>query len=518
LTLSPEDGGTCKQCEPGKYTVAVNAIANTEPFIRYDCVSCPAGRHNPFFGSRSDLDCRICEGIGYVPSPNQTLCIRCLPGQTALSEASECTLCPKGTFSPNGESCIPCPPGFFSASDGSSQCVPCPQGQYTNQSGQMSCVLCEPGKYANHSAALSATEGSVQCKTCTSDLGYADEYGTVQCKKRRTTCSTGQHIILNFEDSTSDHKCGDCVMCDTSYQFCVKTSLQSNSNDPLGSILSMSDENSVGSSRSDAITGQYCPVENGKTFMEQYCPGHELSQRYMCIDNVPEAGRKMRVDFDNVAAGGAVTVSSGGGAQIVYETCSDIESTQNAQTKALMGYVKGPSAMSCYVGCKYGLIFDGVAKYMSEYGYASSDDRPRQNVFLPRVLDSNVYPPLLCNPCPTTECPLGRFRPAYDIENKCGPPCSLNVFMASPNNCSTQADGCIGTCMNAPSNSSFIDGSHELDNSLCPWRCHEGFFLSDNKTKCLSCKTDILCAEDLRKCLFQNVDLISLWCHCAKPV
>jgi hypothetical protein len=53
-----------------------------------------------------------------------------------------CTICPAGSYCPDGILQNPCSPGFFSAATGQVQCDACQPGRFSAASGSQSCALC----------------------------------------------------------------------------------------------------------------------------------------------------------------------------------------------------------------------------------------------------------------------------------------------------------------------------------------------------------------------------------------
>jgi len=111
--------GTCDDCAPGKLS---------QP-SRVSCADCSAGEY-----ARDDIDCVFCPTGQYAPQPLTGSCLPCAAGfktnkklaATSCSACSagyicaiastcalNCSECPKGTFSPSGQSaCTACIPGW----------------------------------------------------------------------------------------------------------------------------------------------------------------------------------------------------------------------------------------------------------------------------------------------------------------------------------------------------------------------------------------------------------------------
>ena len=83
----------------------------------------------------------------------------------SFSAASNCTLCPFGTYasSRGSTACSPCPYGSFSASIGAvsnATCRKCPPGSFSaNSTGAANCTLCPAGTFT-------AATGSTACQQC----------------------------------------------------------------------------------------------------------------------------------------------------------------------------------------------------------------------------------------------------------------------------------------------------------------------------------------------------------------
>jgi hypothetical protein len=87
-----------------------------------------------------------------------------------------CTICPPGTYCPDGINQYDCAAGYFQASSGAIQCNACPPGKYQDQTGQSACLNCNQGTYNPNFAAVlcqncpegtfSAAQGQVSCETC----------------------------------------------------------------------------------------------------------------------------------------------------------------------------------------------------------------------------------------------------------------------------------------------------------------------------------------------------------------
>lgn len=87
-----------------------------------------------------------------------------------------CTICPPGTYCPDGINQYDCAAGYFQASAGAIQCNACPPGKYQPNTGSALCLNCDLGTYNPNSAAVSCqncpqgtfsdSQGQVVCETC----------------------------------------------------------------------------------------------------------------------------------------------------------------------------------------------------------------------------------------------------------------------------------------------------------------------------------------------------------------
>lgn len=132
--------------------------------------SCAEG-YAPSYGSGLATNCKLCPPGTYAPlgapwcitSPagtyaansGQTSADGCPDGFYSNSGATSCTACPAGTASSatyGSPSCTPCLQGYYSATvpGTSASCQVCPAGTMTALYGSTSCVICPAGTYINN--------------------------------------------------------------------------------------------------------------------------------------------------------------------------------------------------------------------------------------------------------------------------------------------------------------------------------------------------------------------------------
>ncbi|MEL6988186.1 MAG: GEVED domain-containing protein, partial [Bacteroidota bacterium] len=143
------------------------------------------------------IDCTICPPGSYCPDGiNQFLCA---PGQFSSEEGQVfCNTCPQGTFNPveGAEFCMSCPAGTFGPNIGATECYDCCDGT-SSVEGAVSCdpgawsdwgecsVICDSGTQDRSRPVTTFIDGSVVCQTetesqvCNQDVAcICDSYGS----------------------------------------------------------------------------------------------------------------------------------------------------------------------------------------------------------------------------------------------------------------------------------------------------------------------------------------------------
>ncbi|MFZ1695125.1 MAG: thrombospondin type 3 repeat-containing protein, partial [Flavobacteriales bacterium] len=126
-------------------------------------------------------------GVDGIPNFDENTCA-CELGYFAepadLPLIFTCTICPPGSFCPDGVNAIPCPAGYASGSSGQSACSACPPGSFSANSGQELCDLCPVNTFNPFDAQTECLAcpngetsglGAIECTpiaTCTTDLDF----------------------------------------------------------------------------------------------------------------------------------------------------------------------------------------------------------------------------------------------------------------------------------------------------------------------------------------------------------
>ena len=192
---------------------------------------------------------------------NGTVCISCAPGSysNVIGLIGSCSLCPIGKYSYSGAStCVFCAPGSYSNVQGTSNCTLCPKNTFSSITGSTSvstCLSCNLTMYSNNIGAPSAST----CAPC--HPIPADNTSTLQCAPS----------FIHF---------GDIIFCNTSIKlngrtwFSYGTSLissfteffgNSTTNILLSSSLSFSNISIVPSSSFPSVNSEVCLV-NASSF------------------------------------------------------------------------------------------------------------------------------------------------------------------------------------------------------------------------------------------------------------
>ncbi|CAK9031780.1 unnamed protein product [Durusdinium trenchii] len=165
-------GGAQRQaCHPSKATVVANAKSEDE------CL-CAAGFY-----------------------PANTLCLTCDPGRyKGDASNSECTSCPAGTFSGQGEAaCHDCDAGRYSTG-GMSSCELCPEGRFSQTvaaTSLESCLPCETGKWSNDTG-VASVDGCMDCvlgSTTVSDGAEDLSYCVRPDPEQTRNCTSGRVCV-----------------------------------------------------------------------------------------------------------------------------------------------------------------------------------------------------------------------------------------------------------------------------------------------------------------------------------
>jgi hypothetical protein len=113
----------------------------------------------------------------------------CLPGyyqSTVTINGQEvitgCTICPSGSYCPDGVEAVFCPAGKYQSEAGATLCLNCEVGTFNPIPGATECIACDPGFISN-------TEGAVQCTACTPGT-YNPYSGAIECQFCPTGTST----------------------------------------------------------------------------------------------------------------------------------------------------------------------------------------------------------------------------------------------------------------------------------------------------------------------------------------
>lgn len=165
----------CTKCPVGKATWRSNQRL---------CFTCPAGFIAPAKGQAECTSCQDlsdgCVGCSAGFYSSAVGCSACAVGRWSESAATECSLCPRGTYQPY---------------NAQSKCLNCPIGKYTSEVGSSFCKLCQPGKFQEF-------EQSAICYDCPVgrySLGLA--ITCQRCVRGKTTPTTG----------SASNVCVDCA-------------------------------------------------------------------------------------------------------------------------------------------------------------------------------------------------------------------------------------------------------------------------------------------------------------------
>ena len=196
--LSSADGTYCKDCEAGEYS-----------FNNTACVLCSPGTYAPRPQAEACLPCLAGSKTNLLLG--STTCSPCDAGTFSAGETNNCTLCPRGRYSPSGqEKCISCEVGTFASTEGSETCPRCSAGTYASVPNSTSCTDCELGK-----AQISV--GQDYCLLCQAG-SFSNEVGATSCSKcpaGRATNSTGTiecAVCLrgHYQSKTGEGLCLPC--------------------------------------------------------------------------------------------------------------------------------------------------------------------------------------------------------------------------------------------------------------------------------------------------------------------
>lgn len=234
--------GDCLDCAVGTYSPVVNSTS---------CKNCERGRYNSIV---KQSNCIFCEPGKYQELEGRINCQSCGLGKYAtgtglISESSNCTRCPTGTFGAghgfiSDSNCTRCTSGTYGLSTGAiaqSNCSSCARGKYGIASGQSTesaaCQNCSTGTYQPQEAQVfchnctrgtyNPVQGSVNsssCRICPSNsntlsvmsvleteckcnMGYAGPAGGPTCTKcpaGKFANATGMLVCTNCSAGTQD--------------------------------------------------------------------------------------------------------------------------------------------------------------------------------------------------------------------------------------------------------------------------------------------------------------------------
>jgi hypothetical protein len=172
------------------------------------CTICPPGSYCP-----DGLVAVPCAAGSFNSTQGATQCQPCLAGTfSGTVGATLCTSCPAGSFSSvtGAIECTSCAAGTFSSTVGSTFCTSCPAGSFSDVTGSVVCTLCPAGSFNNllgstscescPAGTFSGTVGSVICTSCPAGT-FSDVTGSVVC----TLCPAGS--FNNLIGSTSCESC-----------------------------------------------------------------------------------------------------------------------------------------------------------------------------------------------------------------------------------------------------------------------------------------------------------------------
>ncbi|MCB9163610.1 MAG: T9SS type A sorting domain-containing protein [Flavobacteriales bacterium] len=142
-------------------------------------------------------ECDICPlGDNGIPNFDTNTCA-CALGYYATPEdlplIFTCTICPPGSYCPDGINAIPCPAGRYQDQEGQIACIDCAAGTFNPSVGAISCGSCPAGSF-------SATTGSVACEDCAAGF-YNPSVGATSC----LACDAG-----TFSAVTGSISCTAC--------------------------------------------------------------------------------------------------------------------------------------------------------------------------------------------------------------------------------------------------------------------------------------------------------------------
>lgn len=152
-------------CDPGTYVSVTDNIATCKicqsGFVSSgglvtECTICPAGTYS------SQGQCISCPSGTFSSVPGSSQCQACSPGFVSVGSGNViCTKCPAGTRAIGVSSCQTCPANHVTNADGVcdpckagfipdstlSACIPCPEGTYSNADTNGKCLPCAAGYF-----------------------------------------------------------------------------------------------------------------------------------------------------------------------------------------------------------------------------------------------------------------------------------------------------------------------------------------------------------------------------------
>jgi len=196
------EGGSCTNCEPGKFSGESARI----------CTNCGAGTYSPSSGATSSTTCTACASGKYSSDV----------GATSIDT---CVNCPAGTYSENRPAvnalaCTECAPGKYSEDPGAyapATCLSCAAGKFSDTEGANSesfCELCSEGKF-------SVTPGATDSSTCSFCVdGKMSSAGESSC----IDCAAGKKSVIDFSRCDpcssgmfSSAGASTCTSCNSGY-------------------------------------------------------------------------------------------------------------------------------------------------------------------------------------------------------------------------------------------------------------------------------------------------------------